>query len=79
MSDWREHILKEFTPGVQPITVVADPDGLLTEPRLSQALTEQGFKLLLFEDCPIQFSCAGHERCGGVRPTRRCQLVSSLC
>jgi len=50
MSDWRGHILKEFTPGVQPITVVADPDGLLTEPRLSQALTERGFELVLFED-----------------------------
>jgi len=38
MSDWRDQILREFTPGVQPITVVADPDGLLTEPHLSQAL-----------------------------------------
>ena len=50
MSDWRVHILKEFTPGVEPITVVADPDGLLTEPRLSQLLTERGFELVLFED-----------------------------
>ena len=50
MSDWRAHILKEFTPGVEPITVVADPDGLLTEPRLSQVLTERGFELVLFED-----------------------------
>ena len=50
MSDWRAHILKEFTPGVQPITAVADPDGLLTEPRLSQALTERGFESVLFED-----------------------------
>lgn len=50
MPDWREHILKEFTPGVQAITVIADPDGLLTEPRLSQALAERGFESLLFED-----------------------------
>src|SRR5271165_3233088 len=50
MPAWREHILKEFTPGVQPTTAVADPDGLLTEPSLSQALAERGFESLLFED-----------------------------
>ena len=50
MSDWRDQILKEFAPGVQPITAVADPDGLLTEPRLGQALAERGFESLLFED-----------------------------
>ncbi len=57
MSDWRDHILKEFTPGVQPITAVADPDGLLTEPFLSQALAERGFESVLFED-PVSFRFA---------------------
>jgi hypothetical protein len=61
MSDWRGHVLKEFTPGVQPITVVADPDGLLTEPRLSEALAERGFELLLFEDS-ISFRFAFESR-----------------
>lgn len=61
MSDWRGHILKEFTPGVQPITAVADPDGLLTEPRLSQALTERGFESVLFEDS-ISFRFAYESR-----------------
>lgn len=61
MSDWRSHILKEFTPGVQPITVVADPDGLLTEPSLSQALAERGFELVLFEDS-ISFRFAYESR-----------------
>ena len=61
MSDWRGHILKEFTPGVQPITAVADPDGLLTEPRLSQALAERGFESLLFEDS-ISFRFAYESR-----------------
>jgi hypothetical protein len=61
MPDWREQILKEFTPGVRPITAVADPDGLLTEPRLNQALAEQGFKLLLFEDS-ISFRFAYESR-----------------
>ena len=61
MSDWRGHILKEFTPGVQPMTAVADPDGLLTESRLSQALTERGFELVLFEDS-ISFRFAYESR-----------------
>ncbi len=54
MPDWRDRILREFTPGVQPVTVVADPDGLLTEPRLSQALAERGFESVVFEE-PISF------------------------
>jgi len=61
MSDWREQVLSEFTPGVRPITAVADPDGLLTEPRLSQALTERGFESLVFED-PISFRFAYESR-----------------
>src|SRR5271168_754091 len=61
MSDWRRHILKEFTPGVQSITAVADPDGLLIEPRLSQALAEQGFEPVLFEDS-ISFRFAYESR-----------------
>jgi hypothetical protein len=61
MPDWREHILKEFTPGVQAITVIADPDGLLTEPSLSQTLAERGFESLLFEDS-ISFRFAYESR-----------------
>jgi hypothetical protein len=61
MPDWRKQILQEFTPGVRPITAVADPDGLLTEPRLSQALTERGFESVLFEDS-ISFRFAYESR-----------------
>jgi len=50
MSNWRDEILKEFAPNVQAITASADPDGLLAEPLLSQALDERGFELLLYED-----------------------------
>jgi hypothetical protein len=50
MPDWRDKILRELTPGVQAITVIADPDTLLTEPRLSQTLAERGFESLLFDD-----------------------------
>ena len=31
MADWREQILREFTPQVARLTLVADPDGLLLE------------------------------------------------
>ncbi len=61
MADWRDLILNEFTPGVQPITVVADPDSLMTEPRLSQALMERGFEILLFEES-ISFRFAYESR-----------------
>jgi len=61
MPDWRDQVLREFTPGVQPLTVVADPDGLLTEPRLNQALAERGFELLVFEE-PISFRFAYESR-----------------
>src|SRR5277367_3460429 len=61
MSDWRAQILKEFSPGVQPITAVSDPDGLLTEPLLSQALDERGFELLVFEES-ISFRFAYESR-----------------
>ena len=61
MRNWREQILKEFVTGVQPITAVADPDSLLTEPVLSQALAEGGFESLLFEDS-ISFRFAYESR-----------------
>ena len=31
MSNWRDQILREFTPNVARLTLVADPDGLLLE------------------------------------------------
>ena len=31
MSSWRDQVLKEFTPKVARLTLVADPDGLLLE------------------------------------------------
>lgn len=58
MSDWRPSVLREFTPGLGMIHLVADPDRLLTEPNLSQALTEKGFEILLFDDDSIAFRFA---------------------
>ena len=57
MDDWRDKILKEFTPQVARLTLVADPDGLLTEEGVIQGLRERGFELMAFED-PIAFRFA---------------------
>lgn len=61
MSNWRDVILNEFVPNVSPLTLVADPDGLLTEEHLVMALHERGFDLLEFAD-PIAFRYAYESR-----------------
>jgi hypothetical protein len=50
MSSWRDQILKEFTPKVARLTLVADPDGLLLEEGILQEIRERGFELIPFED-----------------------------
>lgn len=50
MSSWREHILKEFTPKVARLTLVADPDGLLLEEGILEGVRGLGFELIPFED-----------------------------
>ena len=50
MSDWRDRILREFTPRVARLTLVADPDGLLLEETLLEAIRERGFEILPFDD-----------------------------
>ena len=57
MDDWRNQILREFMPQVARLTLVADPDGLLTEEGVLQGLRERGFELIPFED-PIAFRFA---------------------
>ena len=61
MADWRDHILKEFTPQVARVTLVADPDGLLLEEALVEAIRERGFELVPFED-PVAFRFAYESR-----------------
>src|SRR5437867_1546302 len=56
-ASWRDQILREFTPQVARLTVVADPDGLLTEEGILQGLRERGFDLILFDD-PVAFRFA---------------------
>ena len=50
MADWRDEILREFTPGVARLTIAADPDGLLLEESILGALRARGFELVSFED-----------------------------
>jgi hypothetical protein len=57
MSNWRNQILREFTPNVARLTLVADPDGLLLEEGILAGIRERGFELIPFED-PIAFRYA---------------------
>lgn len=50
MADWRDAILKEFTPKVSRLTLVADPDGLLAEEGMLAAIRDRGFHLIPFDD-----------------------------
>ncbi|HPB88223.1 MAG TPA: BREX-3 system phosphatase PglZ, partial [Thermotogota bacterium] len=61
MSSWRDQILREFTPRVSRLTLVSDPDGLLTEEKLFVTLRERGFDLIRFTD-PIEFRYAYESR-----------------
>ncbi len=57
MNSWRETILKDFVPNVSKLTLVADPDSLLTEEKLALELYQRGFELLEFND-PVEFRYA---------------------
>jgi len=50
MSNWRDQILKEFTPKVSRLTLVGDRDGLLLEEGILEGIRERGFELIPFED-----------------------------
>jgi len=50
MVNWRNSILKNFQPKISRLTLVADPDGLLTEEKMVSAIREQGFDLIAFDD-----------------------------
>ncbi len=57
MNSWRDAILNEFIPNVSKLTLVADPDCLLTEEKLSFELRARGFELIEFSD-PVEFRYA---------------------
>ena len=54
MPDWRDRILKALTPGIARLTLAADPDGLLLEATLLEAVRDRGFEIVTFED-PVAF------------------------
>jgi hypothetical protein len=57
MANWRDTILKNFKPKISRLTLVADPDGLLTEEGMLSAIRDRGFELIPFDD-PIAFRFA---------------------
>ena len=57
MSNWRDAILNDFVPNVSKLTLVADPDSLLTEEKLALELRGRGFDLIEFND-PVEFRYA---------------------
>ena len=57
MSSWRDAILDDFVPHVSKLTLVADPDSLLTEEKLAFELRQRGFELIEFND-PVEFRYA---------------------
>ena len=50
MANWRDTILKNFKPKIARLTLVADPDGLLTEEGMLSAIRDRGFDLIPFDD-----------------------------
>lgn len=54
---WRDAILNYFVPNVSKLTLVADPDCLLTEEKLALELRGRGFDLIEFSD-PVEFRYA---------------------
>ena len=61
MRSWRDAILNDFVPNVSKLTLVADPDCLLTEEKLALELRGRGFDLIEFSD-PIEFRYAYESR-----------------
>jgi len=57
MANWRDTILKNFKPKISRLTLVSDPDGLLTEEGMLTAIKDRGFDLIPFDD-PIAFRYA---------------------
>jgi hypothetical protein len=57
MASWRDTILKQFAKGAARLTIVSDPDGLLTEEKMVSAILTRGFEIIPFDD-PVAFRYA---------------------
>src|ERR1700740_1613648 len=70
-STWRDPILAQFTPDIATfarLTVVADPDELLSEQGVIDGIRQQGFEIVPFED-HVAFRYAYERRFRGVLDT----------
>ena len=54
MQNWRDSILADFIPHINKLTLVADPDQLLTEEKMAFELHQRGFDIIDYND-PIEF------------------------
>src|SRR5947208_15988877 len=50
MANWRNSILRHFQPKISRLTLVADPDVLLTAEGMLSAIRDRGFDLIPFDD-----------------------------
>ena len=50
MTGWRDAVLREFTPQVARLTLVADPDALLLDGGIIEGIRARGFDLIEFDD-----------------------------
>ena len=57
MSDWRVSITKQFVPEVSTVTLVADPDHLISEESIQSAIRDKGFEIIWYGD-PVEFRYA---------------------
>lgn len=54
---WREHILTGLDPGVVPLALIGDPDGLFHDEDLAAELKRRGYLTLAYDD-PVVFRLA---------------------
>lgn len=50
MDNWREYVLKDFQKSISKLTLVADPDGLLSEHEILTEIRNRGFDIIQFKD-----------------------------
>ena len=60
-ESWRDEVVERLTQPLARLTLAADPDGVVTEEGVGQALRDHGIELLLYGD-PIAFRFAYESR-----------------
>jgi hypothetical protein len=57
METWRDKIVEQFVPKISKLSLVSDPDNLITEEKMAVILRNRGFDILEFNDA-IEFRYA---------------------